>query len=478
MSASEFIIVAAIVIVGLIFLVVGQKFIFGNQEQTMQSSNQADAEGLVSLINRVVTEPASHVSYSQYISLSNITIKDGILTYEREGGEYSFQVPKNVSDVYLEETTSICVIKTDGKITVSEECPKCNLDSFCELDECKDICPDCVGPKKICIGDGFCNLNIGENCKNSPNDCKCESGEICCPGSSDSDEDGCSLTKNLKKKGEQCWCDEQCESGLLCNPTVKSFKDYDNACCESGKSWNGTDCIVPECGYPCEPGCILPDSFDWRNYKGSNWMNPIRNQAKCGSCWIFSAVGATEGAYNVEQNSPAANKDLSEQDLVSCGSGGGCMGGFAAIALKDIKTSGICDEPCFPYQDINTGVSKKTSISCNSKCSDFSSRSWTIKNYGSVSGGDENVKRALICSGPLSVESYNWGHDIVLVGYDDTKQEWVIRNSWGLLNGWIANPPSDPAIYYENGYGHIPYNGHKYSDISDYAYYIEEVTSP
>lgn len=245
MSASEFIIVAAIVIVGLIFLVVGQRFIFGSQEETIQYGNQAEAEGIISLINRIVTEPASHVSYFQYISLSNITIKDGILTYEREGSKYSFQVPKNVSDVHLEETTSICVIKTDEKIMVSEECPKCNIDSVCSLDECKEICPDCVGPKKICIGDGFCNLNIGESCENS-GDCKCGSGN-CCPRAPDADETGCSKIEIGKlKKGEECWCSNQCESGLKCNPTTEDFKDYKNACCEPEKLWDGKDCIVPK----------------------------------------------------------------------------------------------------------------------------------------------------------------------------------------------------------------------------------------
>jgi hypothetical protein len=270
MSASEFIIVAAIVIVGLIFLVVGQRFIFGSQEETMQYSNQADAEGIISLINRVVSEPASHVSYSQYVSLSNITIKDGILTYESGGSKYSFQVPKNVSNVYLEETTSICVIKIDEKITVSEECPKCNLDTFCTPDECKENCPDCLGPKKICVGDGFCNLNIGENCESSPSDCKCDSGKICCPISPGSDSHGCSLTNDLKKKGEQCWCDNQCDSGLKCNPTTSAFKDYRKACCEGDKKWNGTDCIDEICP-PTISQCI--NHWHWDNYDGTFSMN-------------------------------------------------------------------------------------------------------------------------------------------------------------------------------------------------------------
>lgn len=466
MPISEFMIIAAIVIVGLIFLVVAQKFIFSSSEQTKEYQYREEGQSLVSLLDRLSTETANYASYKQYINFCNITVDNGVLTYERNGIKNSFQVSKEVNDVYLKDISSICVSKNENGITIASDCT-CNYDGLCTPAECKEPCEDCRGPRSQCIGDDFCNKNILENCQNSI-DCKCESG-VCCPGSPDSDGRGCTSGENaLKKKGEECWCDVQCESGLKCNPTTSTFKNYNKACCEEGKNWNGTDCIVPECGYPCEPGCIIPKSFDWRNYKGKNWLNPIRNQGRCGSCWTFSAVGTVEGTYNVEQNTPAANKDLAEQDLLSCSGQGTCEGGLPWKALGYVKSSGACDESCFPYAAAD--------ISC-SRCSDVNSRLWKITNYGYVSGND-NIKRALICDGPLSVSSMNWGHAITLVGYDDNKQTWIIRNSWGLLNGWRSNPPGDPAIYYENGYGYVPYSGHKYSDIADNVYYSEGVTSP
>ncbi|KAI5327978.1 hypothetical protein L3X38_027374 [Prunus dulcis] len=53
----------------------------------------------------------------------------------------------------------------------------------------------------------------------------------------------------------------------------------------------------------------MPPSVDWRE-KGA--VTPIKDQGKCGWCWVFSAVAATEG---VNQFKTGNLISLSEQEL-------------------------------------------------------------------------------------------------------------------------------------------------------------------
>ncbi|MEZ5070672.1 MAG: C1 family peptidase [Bacteroidales bacterium] len=99
--------------------------------------------------------------------------------------------------------------------------------------------------------------------------------------------------------------------------------------------------------------------FSWRNVHGQDWVTPVKNQGQCGSCWAFSAAGATEAMLNIHYNRHL-DYNLSEQDLVSCGDAGSCLGGWTDRALGYIRDHGIVTEPCFPYQI--------SDVSCDQKC--------------------------------------------------------------------------------------------------------------
>ena len=243
MSAAEYVIMVGMIIVGLLFFVMAQTFIFGGGREAKEYGYKAEGEEIVSLIERITNEPSEYVSYCQYINLCNISVKNGIFTYSRDGSSYSFSVPKNVNDTNLIDITSICIVKRNSKVNLFEEL-SCTPDSVCMPDECQGCCPDCYGPNPICIGDNSCDACIGENCYNSE-DCLCGS-KVCCPSSPDADEKGCSNIMDLSK-GEECWCDSQCAEGLKCNPTI-NFEEYLKACCEPGKFWNGSECIFPHEG--------------------------------------------------------------------------------------------------------------------------------------------------------------------------------------------------------------------------------------
>jgi hypothetical protein len=245
MAVNEFIILAGIIVVGAIFLLVARIFIFGEVKLTQESMYESEAQEIISLIQRITSEQGQYFYYYREISLSNITVKDKVFTYQKDGFKFSFPVPKEVINADLKDISSVCIVKRKSTIELLEKCPKCNVDYFCSIDECKEDCEDCGRPNSLCVGDNFCNKYIGENCQNSPRDCSC-SNSVCCPSSPDSDAKGCSVNTNIQK-GKECWCSSQCGSGLECNPTAPTFTAYKKACCDPGKGWNGTDCVEIKC---------------------------------------------------------------------------------------------------------------------------------------------------------------------------------------------------------------------------------------
>jgi len=224
----------------------------------------------------------------------------------------------------------------------------------------------------------------------------------------------------------------------------------------------------------------LPASLDWRS-NGGNWLTPVKDQGMCGSCWAFSAVGAAEAALEIAAGNPNLNPNLSEQYLVSdCVSVSGyqtCCGGWEDLALKYIRDQGIPDESCMTYVD-GSGCScdggtcdtnctyrtigKCSDRACGDRCADWSTRLTKIESYGAVAADRTTIKAALVEKGPLTAALYMGGafdlndvykcsatstanHAVVLAGYSDAGQYWLVRNSWGST--WHGDG------YFKVGYG-------------------------
>lgn len=209
-----------------------------------------------------------------------------------------------------------------------------------------------------------------------------------------------------------------------------------------------------------EPVVGLPASLDWRN-NGGNFVSGVRNQGSCGSCWAFATTAALESSL-LRAGVPAGGLDLSEQVLVSCGGSGSCNGGYISYASDYIRNTGLPNEGCYPYGG--------TDGTCTAKCADWQSQVKKISGWSWVtttSTSVDTLKNALYTQGPLvtTMDVYSdfyyytsgvythtsgsllGGHAVLLVGYDDAGQYFIVKNSWG--SGW------GESGYFKIAYGEV-----------------------
>jgi cathepsin L len=197
--------------------------------------------------------------------------------------------------------------------------------------------------------------------------------------------------------------------------------------------------------------------FDWRK---SNGTTGVRNQGACGSCWAFATLGAFEGSYRIIGKTII---DASEQDLLDCNPWGySCAGGW--WAHQYLIDTGVAKEADYNYTAVK------------GTCKADVTRPYKAVAWGYVgsSAGVPSVtdlKQALCEYGPLSVavrvtsafQAYTSGvfngcatgavnHGVTLIGWDDAKEAWLIKNSWGTGWGETGGYGS------ERGYMWIKYN--------------------
>ncbi len=207
--------------------------------------------------------------------------------------------------------------------------------------------------------------------------------------------------------------------------------------------------------FPVAPAGGLPASFDWRDNGGYGIVPAVRDQGACGSCWAFGTVGIMESAL---WKQGIANQDLSEQYLISCNLDGfDCNGGLTAHKYhydtlgKNQTVVGAVYETDKPYTQ------------SNGSCYSDYSKPYALSGWAFITPTefdvptDEEIKNAIYAYGPITAgvcagdgwDSYSGGlfstdetsycggstnHQIILVGWDDPGQYWILRNSWG--SGW------------------------------------------
>ena len=185
-----------------------------------------------------------------------------------------------------------------------------------------------------------------------------------------------------------------------------------------------------------------PASVDWRD---NGFVTPVRDQKKCGSCWAFAMTGALESNVIIAKDKPSQNLDLSEQVFISCGGVGSCNGG--TLNADYLVSSGLPPEKYYPYAAVDGD--------CSSAQAGWEKAAEKIGSWGSVSAKLSSIKSALAKYGPLPTAMWVYedfmhyktgvysyvsgkklgGHAILLVGYNDGEQYFIVKNSWNTKWG-------------------------------------------
>jgi C1A family cysteine protease len=191
-------------------------------------------------------------------------------------------------------------------------------------------------------------------------------------------------------------------------------------------------------------------------------MTYIRDQYTCNSCFVHSVLAAFESNF---RKTHGFVDDLSEQDLLDCfenEQGNSCTSGGNPNELLDwLKKT----------QKKLQLESNKVYEGTTGNCMSGNNSIYTVENWGLVDPSRDwrkipsvlEIKRALVQYGALSSTlfatdlfiGYSKGvfreipsgdpsisedgtpavnHAVTIVGWDDTKQAWLIKNSWGY--GW------------------------------------------
>jgi len=207
-----------------------------------------------------------------------------------------------------------------------------------------------------------------------------------------------------------------------------------------------------------EPSNSLPTEFDSRT-QWPGCVHPIRDQARCGSCWAFAGSEVLSDRFCIKSGGKV-NVTLSPQDLVSCDNGDmGCNGGRLGSEWSYMESTGIVTDECMPYTSGDGQVA-----SCPSACKDGSPfKKYKAKSYSHVGGffsfnREEDIMKSIVNDGPVEGAFYVYqdfmnyksgvyhhvtgsflgGHAIKIIGYgvsSDGTKYWIVANSWGTTWG-------------------------------------------
>ena len=207
----------------------------------------------------------------------------------------------------------------------------------------------------------------------------------------------------------------------------------------------------------------VPESFDSREkWPLCESIREIRNQAKCGSCWAFSAATVMSDRICIASDQKIQTR-VSPEDVLACcfSCGNGCSGGFPSAAWFYFVNNGVVSgnnfadvTMCKPYTVDPLKNESSVTPQCKRSCANgkpyFEDKVYAKNAYLLV--GEEQFKAEISKNGPISASFTTYedlkayksgvykhtvgkargGHAIRIIGYGSENGEpyWIIANTW------------------------------------------------